>query len=866
MLANKNIAHCSLLISLLFIGCQNPWLADMADEFHSGNNNPLFSLTLTAGGLTREAGDTVSFSDSADLDKTTAFHGDTVTIYYNLESTALTDMLILSFGASSQPVIIEPPLHPHKGSVNYSVNKAHGTGGSIAITAEFIHSNLTKLDPPTGVGFDKDGEITFTPDSNPADADESFIFTLYKDGNAVSGFTDIPVTPGSTPPGIVEEMLKSPGVYMVGVKARPSNFENYAPSTESTSPAVYVHSVTVTVIGNIGSERVVIAVLGGARSHSVSPLIVNVFRGTNLELTANPTGGSRFVVWSGDGTGAANDLTRAINNITVNATVTAEFTAPPLAPPANVNFNQDGEITFAKSPDDDGTIVINYIFTLYKDNNPVTGFTAVPIISGNTPSGIVEKMLESAGAYTVKVRARPADLLNYGLSPEVVSSTTVYVHSVTVTVNGNTGSEKVEIAVLGGARSNFVSPLIVNVFRGTNLELTANPEGFRFVTWSGSGTGGTNTLTRNITVMANATVTAAFADPSITISSVGAFTAATGGSTLSMPLSQSGYSGFLRATVNLSPNTGTPSYQWYSTNSTAVPPTGGTTVGTASANNYIAIPGGLTEGTYYYFVEASSPNAPTVRSSSVVTVTVVNTCMTCGQPLGTNHLIVTSDATFASAITSVPNGGTICVQSNFTNTSQKNFNRAGVTAYLRGSGTITGTANVSTINVQNGTFIIDSTQLILSAGGGVVGGNYFGIVNVTGGTFEFLNGTIRNATFGVLMTGGTFNMRGGTISNNVAPGVYMMYGGKFNMYGGSISNNNSGGLYVDSTSSLGYGRFFKPSSGTGVIQGNNSYQVTSRTDNMSGIIRTTAVGATVQIQIHTNATGGDSNGTIVGLP
>lgn len=249
----------------------------------------------------------------------------------------------------------------------------------------------TTLDTPTAMSLNKDGTVTFTPGANNAAAGATFIFTLYKDGAAVTGFEGIAVTSGSVPDGIIAKMLEASGAYTVRVSAISTDVNYISPSAESdASAAVNVHALAVTIIGGNGTDSV------NANTVSYTGYALG---GDTVTLTASPAT-SRKVTWSGAGTGDAN--VRTITQIAANAAITAMF--------SEIQPLPDGTIGGINLPGDSngggsilaGDIVVSDVpprQDLYNPNTGSDGITAplswIEMQSPNTgddsPFGIYDR-------------------------------------------------------------------------------------------------------------------------------------------------------------------------------------------------------------------------------------------------------------------------------------------------------------------------------------------------------------------------------------------------------------------------------------------------------------------------------------------
>ncbi|MCL2718983.1 MAG: YDG domain-containing protein [Lachnospiraceae bacterium] len=182
-----------------------------------------------------------------------------------------------------------------------------------------------------------------------------------------------------------------------------------------------------------------------------------------------------------------------------NGTIAAAITPQTLAAPASADLNQNGTVTFAPGANN-AAAGSSYRFTLYNGTTAVTGFENISVTSDTIPTGIVAKMLEAAGVYTIKVTANTTNTNYTAASAESAASNAVNVYSVAVTITDGNGTDNVN--------GNTVS-YTEYAFGGTTVTLTATPASGRRVSWGGAGSGTENT--RTITaIAANASVTADF--------------------------------------------------------------------------------------------------------------------------------------------------------------------------------------------------------------------------------------------------------------------------------------------------------------------------------------------------------------------
>ena len=261
-------------------------------------------------------GDSVSFSASGAVLETSASGGDIITVFYMLADSHDNNWFSLSINGER----VFETYETGTGSYNYTVNYNDANNGVITIHANSLHSDLNLLLSPDNVHFDKTGKITFDAHvTNPTGT--TFSFTLFRDNIEVDDFTNMSITSGTVPAGIVNEMLRYPGEYHVIVWAK-TDRQDYMPSSDfNSSPSVHVYNVSVTISNAETGETVSVSGHNGSYSTSFN---FNAFSSDTVTLTAVPVE-YRYVTWTGDGTGEGN--TRTINNINANRTVTAAFAA-----------------------------------------------------------------------------------------------------------------------------------------------------------------------------------------------------------------------------------------------------------------------------------------------------------------------------------------------------------------------------------------------------------------------------------------------------------------------------------------------------------------------------------------------------------
>ena len=470
-----------------------------------------YTLILDTGEL--DSRDSVSFTDSASLE-TGAFNGSTVSINYTL---AETDDVIseLRFYISDNKIFTAD--QPGSGVYDYVVKTADAANGIITIRAVSIHTDLIPLDAPREVSLNSNGGISFTTGENNNSAGAAFMFTLYKNSEPVPLFSNISIeSGGGSFPGLRSEMLKEAGAYSVRVWAQTSN-----PAYLSPSLAAYSNDLNVLrlIINTDGLEHG-----GGSVSFSDS-IVVNettAFNGSSVIVyyTLNPLQDNNLLDLVIDGSKKYETKTTGHGQynytvdsddadgrvITIYANSSHSYNTLLLSPD-DVHFDKTGMITF--TPDDDNPSGTTFRFTLYLTDTPVSGFENLSISNGSIPANIVNKMLENAGDYYIKVWAVTSDPAYVPLS-DSIKSQIVHVYQVSVNINDAVNGDKITAK---GTDHNSTFSLIV--FADDIVTLDAKPSSGRMVTWSGnvSGTGNTRTFT----VTETTTVTAAFSAAPVTV-------------------------------------------------------------------------------------------------------------------------------------------------------------------------------------------------------------------------------------------------------------------------------------------------------------------------------------------------------------
>jgi len=308
-------------------------------EFRIGITEPkedtTYTVLLDTEGLFD--GDSVSFDNTDSILEITASGGQTVSIYFNLIDTF--DNHVLNFYINGESILMTDEVR--KGTFDYELNPGHAENEVITIFAVSVHSNLILLDPPVSVTFDKNGTITFTEGGNNNAAENvTYTYTLYKNGEPVANNSNKPITRGGeTIPGLVSIMLMEKGSYRISITASTTDEKYISSSTAITSNNINVYSVTVTITGGKGGDKVTI----NGIDH-FSTFNEHFFSGTDVVLTVIPEDNNTYN-WSGDGT--VNTDIRTIENITSDSSVNIQFISPlTIEVSQTVNYiNKDNVVT-----------------------------------------------------------------------------------------------------------------------------------------------------------------------------------------------------------------------------------------------------------------------------------------------------------------------------------------------------------------------------------------------------------------------------------------------------------------------------------------------------------------------------------------
>jgi len=281
-----------------------------------------------------------------------------------------------------------------------------GFHGRMLLTgADSGHTNRDPLDYPTDVTFDQDGEISFAPGANNAEAGANFTYTLYRGQTPVPGFIDRPITSENADLALPAEMLSKAGVYTVRVTAHSVNpaYEDSSLASDPSTP-VHVHAVTVNIIGD-GVDTV--TVNGVAHTETFT---VYAFRYSIVTLTATWVG-QRYVTWNGDGvTGDDTPEIRVIENIEADHAVAAVFSAPtpvitittqPVATTTVAEGSISGSLAVAASVTQGATLSYQWFRNTIASN---VGGSEEPGMTG-TSFDIPTDLTEGQSFFFVEVRA-----------------------------------------------------------------------------------------------------------------------------------------------------------------------------------------------------------------------------------------------------------------------------------------------------------------------------------------------------------------------------------------------------------------------------------------------------------------------------
>ena len=217
---------------------------------------------------------------------------------------------------------------------------------SIEITVTF--TTLEILDAPTEASFDTTGKISFTSSADNVNANATYTYSLYQNGNQIiTNPIDIINTdnPASNPnmdgsvtynytmdaTDLVSQMLSAAGSYFAVITAT-TTAEGYLDKPVSSAPnipSVEVFEVRVTTKGITDGDEVTVILYVGGNGTQGAPITTNTttsiyqFRvGTSNQvwLTANP-GMGRVAEWSPGSGSQVGPNTHSMNN-TVNTTIT----------------------------------------------------------------------------------------------------------------------------------------------------------------------------------------------------------------------------------------------------------------------------------------------------------------------------------------------------------------------------------------------------------------------------------------------------------------------------------------------------------------------------------------------------------------
>jgi hypothetical protein len=529
----------------------------------------------------------------------------------------------------------------------------------------------------------------------------------------------------------------------------------------------------------------------------------------HVTITAIGTSSYIYTVRAGDAQGGVITI-RAVSRHT-----NLQF----LDPPQNVSFTTGGIITFTPGANN-AAAAATYIYTLYNDSVPETGFTDQPVTSGTAPAGIVDKMLENSGVYTVRVWAQTTNALYEPLSNQSDPSAAINVYSVGITITGGNNTDKVTVN-----GEEYTSTFVKNFFAGANITFTAVPDANRYVTWTSGGLESSSNTYVITGINDNIAATAAFADPSITITTQPAATTS---------VTAESISGSLSVTASVTPAGRTITYQWYS--NTSNNNTGGTLISGAASASY-TIPATLTAGTYYYYCVVGTAGATDVNSS-VAEVVVAEAPFDLAAEVAkfatataNMEIIVPEDVTLTANITIPANGTrTLTIKGDV-------LTRKITRGYSEGT-------------AANGLFVVSSgANLILEdiiidgdKDNPAFSGNTAPLIRVNGSSnLTMNNGAIlqnnRASAGGGIYISGTVIMNGGKITGNTATGNgggVTNNSGIFRIYGGEIRGNtaigNGGGVYVSGTFMVGKTGVVKENykiDASGISLSNNNVYLTS---------------------------------------
>ena len=253
-----------------------------------------------------------------------------------------------------------------------------------------------------------------------------------------------------------------------------------------------------TIVETYGNADDTIAIYYTLTGGNITDWLILTFNNTPQKIINKPENSYIFY------TVTAAD---AENGVIIIAVASLHTNLIVLDAPTDIGLTKNGVISFTAGANNAAAGSMSYTYTLYKDGTAVGVYTEQPIANnGTTVAGLVEEMLTGTGAYTVKVTTHTTNTAYTTSSIQSHSSNVINVYSVTITITGTSGMDKVTVNT-----TDHTTGFIEYVFGGDTVTLTATPDTGRHVAWSGDGaaTGTTLTITD---IDADAVVTVTFTD------------------------------------------------------------------------------------------------------------------------------------------------------------------------------------------------------------------------------------------------------------------------------------------------------------------------------------------------------------------
>jgi uncharacterized repeat protein (TIGR02543 family) len=330
-------------------------------------------------------------------------------------------------------------------------------------------------------GTYKIGEELSVDTSNISGAVAPFMYQWKSSGIDITGETNAVYTIRGTDAGKIISCVithnVTPGSITVTGQIVPYTIKfDITGLTNNDSVSFAEHDFIVETYGNADDTITIYYMLTGG---NITDRLILTFNNTAQKTITTP--GSANIPYAV----AVADVVNGIITIAADFLHTNLYI---LDAPQNINLTKNGVISFAAGANNT-TAGCTYTYTFYKDNIAVGAYTGQSIAgSGTTVSGLVAEMLAGTGAYTVKVTSHTTNAAYIANSIQSVASNAIYVYTLTVTITGANGMEKVTLNTIDHT-ANFIE----YVFGGDTVILTAGTD--RNVVWSGDGTATGKTFT-----------------------------------------------------------------------------------------------------------------------------------------------------------------------------------------------------------------------------------------------------------------------------------------------------------------------------------------------------------------------------------